>query len=155
MMKALLVLSVVLTLLLSGCLNRSAPPAQPDGQSATLGALATQRKIANAIAVTVNEVVPLLRDVESQEGDDVIHTSPDEPTARLRLAAVEARWKPVWEAEKALRLAQGVWASALEKGGDKDAAAKAVLATFCRFAPLLPRSVPRLSLATYLCEMQQ
>lgn len=149
-MRALLgFLVVTLVLMLGGCLNRAAPPAS-DGQAV---ALATQRKIANAIAVTVNETVPLLRDVESQEGDDVIHTSADEPTAKLRLAAVEDRWKPVWEAEKALRLAQGIWATALEKGGDRDAAAKAVLAAFCRFAPLLPRSVPRLSLATYLCEV--
>lgn len=154
-MKVFLVLSVVALTLLSSCWNRSAPPpAQPEGQGATFANLAMQRKIANAIAVTMNETVPLLRDAESQEGDDIIHMSGDEPTARLRLAALEDRWKPVWEAEKALRLAQGIWATALEKGGDRDAAAKAVLAAFCRFAPLMPRSVPRLSLATYLCEVQ-
>jgi len=149
--KTLLVL--LFALLVPGCPPRTTPPAPPAGSAPlALGPVAVQAKIANAIAVTINEVVPLLRDIEAQEGDDVIHASADEPTARLRLAALESRWKPVWEAEKTLRLAQGIWATALEKGGDRDAAAKAVLSTFCKFAPLLPRSVPRLSLATYLCE---
>jgi hypothetical protein len=144
MTKAFCVFLMVFTL--GGC-PATTPPPQPVS-------VATQAKIASAIAVTVNETVPLLRDAESQEGDDIIHTSTDDVSAHMRLAALEERWKPIWEAEKALRLAQNVWATTLEKGGDKDAAAKAVLATFCRFAPLLPRSMPRLSLATYLCEVQ-
>jgi len=147
--KAFLIFAFALAL--GGCPSRGAAPAQP--QQTVAVNLVTQAKIASAIAVTINETMPLLRDAESQEGDDIIHTSSDETAARLRLGALEARWKPVWDAMAAVRVAHGAWATVLEKGGNREAAAKEVLTAFCKLAPLLPRSVPRLSLATLLCEV--
>jgi hypothetical protein len=157
MKRTLLAIIVVLVLVLTGCPPRREPtPAPgPTPTSASPDPYVVQAKIANAIAVTVNETVPVLRDIESQEGDDVIHTSENEPAARMRLQEVEKRWQPVWVGVKVLRAAQDGWAKALEtKGSDRDAALGAVLKAFCELSPLLPRQVPLRSLATYLCEVK-
>lgn len=100
-----------------------------------------QVKTANALALVVNGLVPVLRDVEELEGDRAINAAPDKAAARKALDAIELKWKPIWEAEKAVQVTQGAWATAIEKGEDRAAAFTAVEQAFCKFKSILPPDV--------------
>jgi hypothetical protein len=98
-----------------------------------------QTKAANTIAASVNALTPLLRDMEQKEGNDAIDRAPDKATAKMWLVAIEAKWQPMWNAHKALSIAEDAWAKILEQGGDTTAAYSAVERAFCQLAPLLPK----------------
>ncbi len=105
------------------------------------GALELQTRAANQVALAANAVAPVLITSEQVEGDRAIDAAADKAAARAQLAAVEAKWAPIWTAYKALAVAQDQWATALEKGGDTAAAVEALRASFCKLKVLLPLEV--------------
>jgi hypothetical protein len=104
-------------------------------------AVELQTRAANDIAVAVNAVTPVLLATEQAQGDKAIDAAPDKAAAKAQLAIIQKQWAPIWEAHKAIAVAQGEWATALEKGGDTAAAAAAVRAAFCKLKGLLPPEV--------------
>jgi hypothetical protein len=103
-----------------------------------------QAAVANSVARAANVGLPALVEAERQQGMAAIQASPDRETARAKLTQIEHDWAPVWTAWKALSATQGAWATALEHGGDKAAAALAVRDAFCRLRalPLAASYVP-------------
>jgi hypothetical protein len=116
-------------------------------------AIDTQAQMANTIAVVTNDVVPQLIALEHARGDAIIDAAPDKATAVRELALLEQSWKPVWQAQKALTIAQNAWATALEQHGDTTATFQAVRTAYCRLLPLLPRTVNVPAVAGLLCEV--
>lgn len=100
--------------------------------------------VANSVALAANVGLPALVEAERQQGILAIQGSADRETARAKLTQIEHDWAPVWLAWKALSVAQAAWATALETGGDKIAAALAVRGAFCklRALPLAAAYVP-------------
>jgi hypothetical protein len=103
--------------------------------------------VANTVARAANAGLPALVEAERQQGMLAIQGSADRETARAKLTQIEHDWAPVWLAWKALSVAQGAWATALEHGGDKVTAALAVRDAFCklRALPLAAQYVPEAS----------
>jgi putative heme degradation protein len=114
-------------------------------------AIDVQARAASAMAVSVNGLVPILRDMEQKEGDAAIDRAPDKPTAKLWVKAIEDKWQSLWDAHKALQISQDAWAKALEQGGSPDAAYRAVEAAFCKLKPLLPKTIQLPPVAGVLC----
>lgn len=91
------------------------------------GAVQFHAKAANAVALAANEALPALVATYRGEGLDAIARAPDRPAAEAALAALRARWRPVWGtcdgeppscrdgAWPALRAAHAAWAEALEQ----------------------------------------
>ena len=103
-----------------------------------------QATTADAVARSANAGLPVLVEAERQQGLLAIQASPDRETARAKLVEIEHEWAPVWTAWKALAVAQGAWATALEHGGGTEAAALGVRDAFCklRAIPLAAKHVP-------------
>jgi hypothetical protein len=93
-----------------------------------------QARVADAMAKAVNkEVKPQLLAAYEKEGDAAI-PAPDRETSDKQIAAVDERWKPVWDAIEAFAVVHDQWATAIETGGAVDL--EEVLAAFCKLVGL-------------------
>jgi len=108
----------------------------------TSAALATQARIADGIARTVNTAEPVLVRTYDAEGLAAIGAAPDHAAAIAATEAVRAHWRPLWGtcyarsaptgcepgAWEALRTAHETYATALEQVRDGAAPLSAALA---------------------------
>jgi len=102
------------------------------GNGCATTAVQAQLRTANALALGVNRVLPLLESAYRAEGLEAIDAARSQQDANRRLSHVRERWRPVWGlctaddsggpghrchdgAWPALVAAQGAWATALEK----------------------------------------
>lgn len=111
-------------------------------------AIQIEAATANAVALAANSALPLLAEAFRQDGlsaiADVKARGGTADEARAAVAAVEAKWAPVWRGWAALRIAEDAWATALEQGGDTAAALAAVRLAYCGLLSEWPSSVPKL-----------
>jgi len=101
-------------------------------------ARALQAKAADAAARGANAALPVLVESYRHQGLTAIDAATTPAEAKASLAGVEAKWKPVWEAWKAVGIAHDGWAKVLESGGDEAAAFEAVRRAFCGLRSLPP-----------------
>jgi hypothetical protein len=101
-------------------------------------AKALQAKAADAAARGANAALPALVESYRRQGLAAIDAASTPAEAKASLALVEQKWKPVWEAWKAVGAAHDIWAGALETGGDDAAAFEAVRRSFCALRSLPP-----------------
>lgn len=145
LLRALVVVMVgvflLLVALLSGC---SGSMRQIQAQTAT--------GIASAANSSLPMLVSKMRDEGFESLQEVLVRHGTREEAEAAIAAVEARWAPVWKAWDALRLAQGHWATALEAGGDLGAVLVEMKEAYCEFQAALPGSLPVIPLAPLRCE---
>jgi hypothetical protein len=103
---------------------------------------------ADAIALSANSALPLLAEAFRQEGlaaiADVKARGGGEDEAREAVAALEEKWKPVWDAWATLRIAEGALASLLEQGGETASALEQARRAYCALLSHWPESVPKL-----------
>lgn len=134
------VLVLTAAMLLTGCGNSQ---------------LQIQAQTANAVAQAANSALPLLVERFRREGfsaiDQVRARAGSEEDARAAVAAVEARWEPIWKAWDVLKVAQDGWAIAVESGGDTDAALKGLKDAYCGLRSVWPEGLPAVPLAPLRC----
>ena len=106
---------------------------------------------AEAVARGANAGLPVLVQRYKAEGDAVILMATTRGDAEAGIAAVKAKWKPVWEAWEALRAAQDGWATALEKGGSLVAALQGVQVAYCGLQKVWPEDIPVVPLVPLKC----
>jgi hypothetical protein len=114
-----------------------------------------QAQTANAVAEAANSALPVLVEAYRQEGlraiDDVKAKGGTEQEARFAIESVKTKWKPIWEAWAALRIAEDAWADALEKDTDTAAALAGLRSAYCQFMARWPSAVPVIPLAPVIC----
>ena len=110
-----------------------------------------QIHLADATAEGANAGLPVLISAYDAEGVAVIQAAKTREEAEAGVAEVKARWAPVWAAWEVLRLAQDVWATALEDGSDLTAALKAVKEGYCGLKAVWPKTIPAVPLVPVKC----
>jgi hypothetical protein len=79
--------------------------------------LQTQATVAGAIAHAANDQQPPLDAAYRAENKACVEAAKSAQDAEACFAHVDARFQPVFDARKALAIAQGAWATEIEKGG--------------------------------------
>lgn len=114
-----------------------------------------QSQTANSVAAAANAALPTLVEAYCQEGlrviDEVKEKGGSAAEARVATAAVQEKWKPIWEAWAELRIAEDAWADALEKGSDTTAALAGLRSAYCGFMARWPGTIPVVPLAPIIC----
>ena len=110
-----------------------------------------QAETATAIATTGNAALPILVERYRQQGLRAVDQADTEEKARAETARVDREWAPIWKAWATLRLAQDVWATALEKGGDTGAALGALREAYCGLEAVWPKDIPAIPLGPVVC----
>jgi hypothetical protein len=123
--------------------------------SCTPSARQIQAQTANALAVSANASLPVVVEQFRQDSLRAIDQSKTEPEARQKLAAIDARYEPIWKAWEALRLAQDGWATVLENGLDTLAAFLSLKGAYCGLLSLWPKEIPAIPLAPIVCPKGQ
>lgn len=128
------------------------------GLACDLGCSATQRRAevvtASVLADTANAALPVLIAAYQAEGDRAIDAAATQADARVARDAVRVRWSPVWRAWDAVRLAHGVWATALESNGSADdinKAAGALREAYCAMRGVVPPGVALAEVVGFGC----
>jgi len=111
-----------------------------------------QVHVADSMAEAANAALPILVQTFKLEGREAIAEAKTEQEARQAIQAIEEKWKPVWDAWEALRIAEDAWATALEQGSDERAALAAVRKAYCGLVAQWPESVPAIPLAPIVCK---
>jgi hypothetical protein len=124
-------------------------------QGCTDPARQIQARAADSVAQAANSALPILIERYRQDGFRALDklkaaggTADDVPAT---LDAVRAKWKPVWDAWKALVVAQDAWADALEGGGNPTAAVTALKDAYCGLRGVWPEDIPAVPLAPVKC----
>lgn len=114
-----------------------------------------QAQAANSVAQAANAALPILIERYRQDGFRALDklkasggTAKDVPAT---LEAVKAKWAPVWDAWKALVVAQDAWADALEAGGDTAASLEVLKGAYCGLRGVWPKDIPAVPLAPLKC----
>jgi len=114
-----------------------------------------QIQTANSVAAAANAALPTLVETYRQEGlrviDEVKEKGGSAAEARVAIAAVQDKWKPIWEAWAGLRIAEDAWADALEKGADTAASLAGLRSAYCGFMARWPSTIPVVPLAPIIC----
>lgn len=108
------------------------------------GALRAEAATADAVAQGLN---PMLRELVERyrfEGNRIIDTAPDGPTAEKRLVEFQAKWKIVRKTMLVLRDTHDAWATSIESRRSAEAGhlALAALAAYCALIHALATAMP-------------
>ena len=114
--------------------------------------LADQRTAASAVGVAANEALPLLVAEYQRCAEGIVQLADTEADVRVKLAELDRRWNPVWQAHEAVELAQHSWARALDDGGDTDGALGVLEAAWCALQQTWPAQVSPLPLKLMGCK---
>ncbi|MHC4854653.1 MAG: hypothetical protein ACYTF5_21835 [Planctomycetota bacterium] len=103
------------------------------------------------MAQGANSGLPILVERYRLEGDRAIAKAADREAAEVAIAAIKEKWKAVWKAWEAIRVAEDTWATALEEGGDLGAALPAMKAAYCGLVRVWPDDIPAIPIALVRC----
>ena len=115
--------------------------------------LQTQSQVAAVVAVSANEVLPVLEGryllEMKMEVDEVVSRDGTADEAQAEVDRVKREWRPIWAAWDAFAEGHAVWRQALQLG-DETAAVKAAIharAAYCHLRDLVP-DLPPMPLAS-------
>ena len=117
--------------------------------------LQIQAQTADSVAEAANTALPILIDRYRDDGFRVLERvkadGGNADDARAAIEKVKVKWKPIWDAWEALRVAQDAWATSLESGGDSAAALGALKKACCDLRAVWPEDIPAVPLAPLRC----
>jgi len=115
-----------------------------------------QAQTADSVAEAANASLPILvqryRDEGFRELERIKAAGGSADDARDAVDVVKAKWRPVWDAWEALRVAQDAWATALEEGGNTAGALVGLKKAYCGLQSVWPGDIPAVPLALLRCE---
>lgn len=113
--------------------------------------LQVQAATANAVAAGANAALPVLIEAYRQEGLKAIAKAPSRDAAEAELARIDQEWDKRWKAWGALRLAEDVWAVAIETGGNTAGAFAGMKTAYCGLQALWPKEIPAMPIVPIAC----
>lgn len=100
-------------------------------------ALQAQRDASNVVARVANDTVePALLAAYKATGLVLIENEPTRELAQAKLQLHQERWKPIWAAWEAFKLAHTAWQNQIEEGGDVLTTAAEARKSFCELRKL-------------------
>lgn len=118
-----------------------------------LTGLACQRQqqivAVNAVVQVANGILPTLVEAFKQEGLEKIRSAKTENEARGLLAAVEAKWEPVWVSWRSLEVAHSAWSDAVQRG--RAVPNDIIQSAYCGLIKVLPVKLPVLPIVPFVC----
>lgn len=103
-----------------------------------------QGPMAAVVAVSANEVFPVLRDTYVAAGEKAVAEATNVEDAHARVQAVKAKWRPIWEAWDAFAESHDLWRQALLDGDSPRILemAKEAREAYCALAAAAPIELP-------------
>ena len=106
---------------------------------------------ANGVADVANTALPMLVELFNNDGYRAIEKAKTEEEATAAIVAVEAKWKPIWQAWNTLKVAQDAWAQVIESDGDTAKALAALKSAYCGLLGVWPKQIPVVPMGAFSC----